>query len=298
MPVQLTMNFSEVQPFIRYVQRFRVTKEEYPDFFRPYDCRFFLVSKGSGYLYTGESSYHLSRGDVVLWHSGMDYRMISNNGDILILLGVNFDFTQANKNLTIPIPPESIKTFDETKTLENVYFTDMPMMNQFIYLQNMQFLESTLQDMLKEFQSQKIFCAQRLSGLFLSILSQCYRTLSLGQGRRSISAKKIEEVLNYIQEHYSENISNDEIGQQFNYHENYLNKQVMKYTGKSIHQYLLSFRISKAVDMLSSTDMTISEIADATGFNDIHHFSKTFRQKTGFSPSELRSSKQNIVLDI
>lgn len=293
-----SLSFSEVQPFIRYVQRFRVTKEEYSDFFRPYDCRFFLVSKGSGYLYTSETSYRLSRGDVILWQSGVEYRMVSDDGNILILLGVNFDFTQANKHLIIPIPPESVKTFHESKILESVSFNDMPMMNHLIYLRNMQTLESTLQDMLKEYQSQKIFCAQRLSGLFLSVLSQCYRTLSLGQGHRSFSAAKIDEILNYVQEHYAEDITNEKIGQQFNYHANYLNKQVMKYTGKSLHQYLLSYRISKAVDMLTSTDMTISEIAAAAGFSDIYHFSKTFRQRTGISPTELRSSKQNIVLDL
>lgn len=295
---KISLSFSEVQPFIRYVQRFRVTKEEYPDFFRPYDCRFFLVSKGSGYLHTSETSYRLSRGDVIIWQSGVEYRMVSDDGNILILLGVNFDFTQANRHLVIPIPPESVKAFHEYKILESVSFHDMPMMNHLVYLRNMQTLESTLQDMLKEYQSQKIFCAQRLSGLFLSVLSQCYRTLSLGQGRRSFSAARIDEILNYVQEHYAEDITNEKIGQQFNYHANYLNKQVMKYTGKSLHQYLLSYRISKAVDMLTSTDMTISEIAAATGFSDIYHFSKTFRQRTGISPTELRSSKQNIVLDL
>lgn len=298
MPLKNFINFSDVQPFIRYVQRFRVTKEEYPDFFKPYDCRFFLVSKGSGYIHTLETSYRLSRGDLIMWHSGEAYRIVSDDEHILILLGVNFDFTQNYKNLFIPIPPDSINYFKEDKILEHVFLKDMPAMNQFIYLHNMHRLEPILQDMLREFDSKKIFYSQRLSGIFLSILSQCYRTLSLGQEHHSLSEKKMEEILNYIREHYSENITNVMIGHKFNYHPNYLNKQVMKYTGKSLHQYLLTYRISKAIDMISSTDMTISEIADATGFNDIHHFSKTFHQRTGMSPSELRSNHQNIVLDI
>ncbi|MBU9728645.1 AraC family transcriptional regulator [Diplocloster modestus] len=298
MPLNFSLDFADIQPNIRYVQRFRVTKEEYPDFFRPYDCRFFLVSKGSGCLYTIDASYRLSRGDVFMYHSGTEYRMVSDDGNLLILLGVNFDYTQSNKNLVVPIPPEPIRIFDENRILERVFLTDMPAMNQFIYLQNMQSLESTLQDMLIEFDSKKIFYSQRLSGLFLSILSQCYRTLSLGQNQRSFSAKKAEQILSYIQQHYTENITNVTIGQHFNYHPNYLNKQFIKYTGKSLHQYLMAYRISKAIEMITSTDMTISEIADTTGFSDIHHFSKTFRQKTGMSPRGLRSSKQNLVLDI
>lgn len=290
----INLNFCEAQPYIRYVQRLCVTNKDYPDFanyFTAYDCRLFLVSNGSGYFYTQDARFRLSRGDLVLWHAGNKYRMISDKDNLLIMYGCNFDFTQSNKSLVTPIPPEPSSIFDENKIWENVHFTDMPAMNQFIYLKNMQSLEATLQEMLTEYQSQKIFCDQRLSGMFLSILSQCYRTISLGQDSRSLSSQKIEEILNFIQEHYSEDISNDSIGYRFNYHPNYLNKQVMKYTGKSIHQYLLTYRVSRAYDMIISTDLSISEIAARTGFHDIHHFSRTFHKKMGMSPSELRSNK-------
>lgn len=51
----------------------------------------------------------------------------------------------------------------------------------------------------------------------------------------------------------------------------------------------MEYRLSKAADLLKSTDKLIETIASGVGFTHVSHFGKCFREKTGFSPSEYRA---------
>jgi AraC-like DNA-binding protein len=54
------------------------------------------------------------------------------------------------------------------------------------------------------------------------------------------------------------------------------------------HRYLLTRRIEQAVALLRDTDLSITEIAFATGWESLGTFGRTFRDITGHSPSTLR----------
>ncbi len=57
---------------------------------------------------------------------------------------------------------------------------------------------------------------------------------------------------------------------------------------KTPHQYLIDQRIAKAKDLLRSSDLPISEICCAVGFESLGSFSSLFRRETGLSPSAYR----------
>ncbi|MBQ2733461.1 MAG: helix-turn-helix domain-containing protein [Clostridia bacterium] len=57
-------------------------------------------------------------------------------------------------------------------------------------------------------------------------------------------------------------------------------------------QYILSLRISNAMNLLDSTDDTVSEVAAAVGYDNALYFSRIFRKHTGFSPREYRKRKK------
>jgi len=57
--------------------------------------------------------------------------------------------------------------------------------------------------------------------------------------------------------------------------------------------YQMELRIKAACSMLSATDLSIGEIALRTGFNDIYHFSKSFRKYSGKSPRTYRAASSS-----
>lgn len=63
-------------------------------------------------------------------------------------------------------------------------------------------------------------------------------------------------------------------------------------TGLSPKEFILEFRLRKAMSFLKSSGMTISEIAYKTGFNDPVYFAKLFKQKTGMTPTNYREEQQ------
>ena len=59
-------------------------------------------------------------------------------------------------------------------------------------------------------------------------------------------------------------------------------------TGLSISLYVRKLKLSKGIQMLLSTNLTISEIAYQTGFNDPKYFTRVFSAEFGVSPKEMR----------
>jgi transcriptional regulator GlxA family with amidase domain len=64
---------------------------------------------------------------------------------------------------------------------------------------------------------------------------------------------------------------------------------MVAYTGLSLHRYLTRYRIDRAVDLLSTTTMSVSEVGAAVGFPDPSHFSKAFEKVIGHPPSAFRA---------
>ena len=71
---------------------------------------------------------------------------------------------------------------------------------------------------------------------------------------------------------------------------NYLSGLLRSLTGKSTQQHLQDRLIEKAKEVLTTTDLTVSEIAFRLGFEYSQSFSKLFKQKTNLSPVEFRQS--------
>ena len=64
---------------------------------------------------------------------------------------------------------------------------------------------------------------------------------------------------------------------------------MVAYTGLSLHKYLTRTRIDRAIDLLSTTAMSVGEVGAQVGFHDPSHFSKAFEKVTGHSPSAFRA---------
>ena len=285
------LTFSQALPFVRYVQKYTVpdSKSGGPHFLTPYDHRLFYVHHGFGTIEFRDRSIQVSRGDLIVWHSGVEYVLRHAAGHPLVLLGCNFDYTQRNSRYAYPIPPDRSPDFQEDRLMEKVCISDVPAASAPILLHNMQIVEKELEEMLREYQARKILCDQRLSGMLMNILSLAFRQTFNVLPEDSRSNHHIDEVIEYIHQHYTEPITNKTIGDVFNYHPNYLNKRMSQYTGETLHQYLISYRIARAIDLLTTTEEPINAIATQVGFQDVCHFTRIFRQKTGQIPSAYRN---------
>ena len=102
----------------------------------------------------------------------------------------------------------------------------------------------------------------------------------------------LKAMLTYIQENYSSNISLDDIAQAGSVSRTFCNNLFHKYTDQTPIENLTRFRVSKVAEILNSTSLSMSEIADVTGFSSASYMGEAFKKYYGESP---RSFKNNSV---
>lgn len=102
----------------------------------------------------------------------------------------------------------------------------------------------------------------------------------------------ISETIDYLERHYHENISLEDIAKRCNYSPSHFRYLFQCYTSKSLWEYLQSLRIAEAKRLLKVTNDKVMDIAFKVGFNNLTSFNKIFRTFTNMTPSEYRNANR------
>lgn len=101
-------------------------------------------------------------------------------------------------------------------------------------------------------------------------------------------SSKIEKILSYLNKRYTLNVSLNEIASHAAMNPTAFCRFFKAKTGKSFKIYLLDMRIEFACKLLISDSSDISNISGTSGFESISHFNRSFKRKTGVTPSDYR----------
>lgn len=93
----------------------------------------------------------------------------------------------------------------------------------------------------------------------------------------------------YLADHISEQINLDELAQRFYFGKTYLCVNFKKKTGKSIIDSFLDMKIAKAKVMLREENTPIQIISESLGFSSAEYFSRVFKKRVGYSPTDFRN---------
>lgn len=128
-----------------------------------------------------------------------------------------------------------------------------------------------------------------ISACIHQILSQTYiaaHTEHLSDKHSFLIAKAME----YIEQHYSSEVTVDEIASHLNISKSGFCHLFRAETGFSPYDYILTVRINKAKHLLRCTNQNVSEIAWSVGFKSSANFIQAFRKKTAMTPNQFRHS--------
>ena len=125
----------------------------------------------------------------------------------------------------------------------------------------------------------------------LKIMSEFYSLLESVFEASVFTPPLLKAAENYIEKHISDaEITNNTISNHLNISEVYLRYLFNKYHKTSPRQFLLEKRIQKAMYMLTNTTMNITSISYECGFSSVYHFSRSFKQRTGYTPTQYISN--------
>jgi len=154
-------------------------------------------------------------------------------------------------------------------------------------------VEQLFRSLVAEHKKDQPFKAYREEILLYDLLILLYRQAP--QLFSSVELKTAEIawlIQRHIETNYKDPIRIEELAAKFHIHSSYLSHEFKKSTGYSVHQYLIFWRLSVARQLLAETDLPITGIAYAVGFNDSSNFSRLFRQRVGCTPNRYRIQNQ------
>lgn len=117
-------------------------------------------------------------------------------------------------------------------------------------------------------------------------LSQYAPLRNISHTAKKNNSKVIENTLEYISQNLAISLSLEILAERANFSPIYFHKLFKASTGKTLHEYIEEERIKKSVELLLSTDMTLTEIAYECGFSSQSYFSYAFKRKMGIPPRE------------
>lgn len=99
----------------------------------------------------------------------------------------------------------------------------------------------------------------------------------------------LRPALEYIEEKFAERLSITEISRVAKMSPSHFSRSFKKMTGLTFTDFLTATRINMAKQMLVAGQHTITEIAEKTGFCNVHYFGKVFKESTGASPMQFKN---------
>jgi AraC-like DNA-binding protein len=124
----------------------------------------------------------------------------------------------------------------------------------------------------------------------LDLLASLGQPAPTPQARGGLPPGAIRRVREYVEAHLSESMDLAELAGIAGLSVFHFARQFKQSAGVTPHHYLVQRRVERAQDMLSRTDLSLSEIALAAGFSDQSHLARHFRQMLGTTPGEFRWS--------
>lgn len=129
-----------------------------------------------------------------------------------------------------------------------------------------------------------------MSGYVNALVGEIVSRLRLTE--RNADQALTHRLILYVLENYTKPLTLEAVAKELGYSKYYLSHVIAETFGCNFRSLINSYRISLAQSLLVSTEMTVSEVTDACGFQNQSSFNRVFLQQCGVTPSAFRNQKE------
>lgn len=272
------MNFN-VDPFVRFS-----AKSTYlinGKYVVARDCRIIYVISGFGSFESGEKNYLLAPNTLIFYPYDVPYRITSDKENGMLFYTVNFDFTQDYSNITTMVP-KTVQNHRSDSVLRSMDEETGKTFSQVIYLPDALWAENNIRIIYNEGLQKSPGYAQVQSSHMKTVLINIYRKV-ISTAQNNTVCQQIKDWI--LKE---STLNNEKLAGLMNYHPIYLNEVFKKNEGITLHQFIMQQRLIKAYELITTTQLSLNEIALTCGFSSQSHFSSVFKSAYHVSPGRLR----------
>lgn len=237
----------------------------------------YFLQSGKCNVYIDNETYYLEDGSVLFIPAFKEHTFI-------------YPFTQDIKRTVLYISTEQLNWYfnkDFKDEINNLFI------NKHLQLSRKSF--SNLSNIFEKIQFEKYSLDNMSESLtkayffeLIIYLIRCQRYTHNINQRTNLSNITIGEIVNFIENNYSRQLTLPEIAAQFGISESSLTKKIKIFTNMTFKEYLTKTRIEEAKSLLISSEKSITEIAYECGYNNSNFFGDVFKKAVGMSPSSYR----------
>lgn len=223
------------------------------------------ITDGDGYVVIDDKIHHVRKNMIYFLPSGQNHNYYSDRKNPFqkIFLNVSGDFCQ---HLIFAYGLSGKHFFDA--------YDLKPVFERIVSIISSDMTDSEMQSVLQ--------------GLFVEILSKLSTVIT--KATYSAEALKLK---NYLDSNFHRIISAKELSKIIFRSPDYCQKLFIREFNITPYAYQIERKMQTAKLLLVNTNMSITEIAEKLGYNDIHYFSNLFQKKCGYRPSSYRKASKN-----
>ena len=230
-------------------------------------------------------SYEIKRGSLLFINYGQVHEIKNTGG--CIYYNVIIDpalFGQAFANSENAFELLTLSTFNELRdidtTISSICFDE----------KETEKIESLISVMFSEYRAKDSNYTDVIRGLLSALLIFIFRKMSEGIGKTQ-KIKIPVEIIDYIDQHYNEKISLEDLSSRCFYNPSYFSKVFKECYGVKLSDYIIKRRVENAGKLLAETNMSIEEICEKCGYSDKALFYKHFKKIKGITPGKVRNKE-------
>ncbi|MBQ4526934.1 MAG: helix-turn-helix transcriptional regulator [Clostridia bacterium] len=242
------------------------------------------IYEGHTEFYVNDKEYRVERDDIIFVNSRVPHYTVIHKDSraFFVQFDVNINSEPGDGRVYMS---KYLSRFINQGNTEAVVFKAGSEINQKLS----DCLDKILDENISRQTSYDIF----IKSYIYNIIGILYRENIIKSPEASLDTQiiKIMPALEYIDTHYSEQLTLQELSKLMNINEYYFCRLFKKMVNTPFVQYLNFVRVCKAEKMLLSTDKSISEISYETGFSSISYFNRIFKKYKFCTPSTYRKIK-------
>lgn len=240
---------------------------KHPDF-----LELLFIRSGSGYYIVDNERYEIKPGNLIITNADVLHDEVPQHSHNLAMLSIAIDHVHVNglpENHLIPSDIQPIIKTEKRFVLIDAIFQEI--------FDSLAFEDGQHQE-----------TNQYLTQALLSLIIHAFQK----EGQPCVKQEKqdplLQDILHYIDENYSEDLSLQSISGKFFISPSHLSHLFKKKLGYSPIQYIGRRRIGEAQSLLIMTPKSITSIATSVGFENVSHFNVQFKKYVGLSPLAYR----------
>ena len=240
------------------------------------------------------------------WHDCFEIELMLRGSAVQILNGQRYEMAPGDIYLLNPTDFHSIETdgavvynimFSEELLDEDVLRNILSIEKNIIFRLSQQELHATeflISRMLYEFENETAFSDSMIENLmeclFIMILRKCDLP---SETENKTENDAIRRAVLYLHSRFRENPTLVQVASVAGLNKNYFSGLFHSATGKTYKEYLNSLKLEHAKKLVLTSNIPITEICYAAGFNSLTNFLRTFKEMYAASPSEMRKNRKN-----